>query len=332
MQTQAKAQMQRRLKRIVYNTSLFLSVALTLGLSSLLGNGISTSVYAEEAPTKVVASDLVNVERKTQNQKQASRQAPAPTTQSITNNISIEEATKENQPRALQATKVAIVEDIQAATSFDSVSNDAGKTLVNKVEEKKVDVLEDPTVPTPEPTPEPSLSDILSVANTDEEYIWLYLTASVEIGGAGMTKAGAAAVMGCIQAESNFRTEALNSSDGGYGLLQWTNTVGASRRDNLVNWCNNNQLDPSTLIGQLKFAVHELQTKYSSASGYKFAVYEALTTSEDIAYCLEMFFCHAEAGTDVPVSSTYIYGGHTSTLDMFNRRLSYAYNFYSNLG
>ena len=50
---------------------------------------------------------------------------------------------------------------------------------------------------------------------------------------AGLSKAGTAAVMGCMVKESNLRTTAENPNDGGYGLLQWT----YSRKTDLLNWC-----------------------------------------------------------------------------------------------
>ena len=174
-----------------------------------------------------------------------------------------------------------------------------------------------------------TLEEILNTATSDNEYVWFYLTSPEDIGGAGMTDAGAAAVMGCMQAESGVSTSALNYTDGGYGLLQWTDTYTSSRKSNLFGWCSSNGYDSGTLLGQLSFASHELKTLFSSNAGYSFPVYETLTSSGDIDSCLRMFYSHAEAGTDVPISADYIYAGHSNTYEMYMNRLNYAWTMYN---
>lgn len=101
----------------------------------------------------------------------------------------------------------------------------------------------------------------------------------------GLSKAGTAAVMGCMSMESGLKASAENPSDGGYGLLQWT----YSRKTDLFNWCYGNGYDPNTVTGQVMFFVYELNSTYSKAAKYSYPVYEThyKRQPED---CLSMFF------------------------------------------
>lgn len=141
----------------------------------------------------------------------------------------------------------------------------------------------------------------------------------------GLSKAGTAAVMGCMVKESNLRTTAENPNDGGYGLLQWT----YSRKTDLLNWCYSAGLDASSVEGQVQFFVHELQSKYSKAARYSYPVYETLTSSESVEDSLAMFFSHMEAGTNVPISASKIYCGNLTTMNLYQARLSAAYKYFA---
>lgn len=162
-----------------------------------------------------------------------------------------------------------------------------------------------------------------------EDWIFGFLTTSEDLGGAGLTKAGASAVMGCIEHESRFITSAENRIDSGYGLLQWTNTPGSGRRASLEKWCSNNGYRVDSVEGQMQFFKHELKSKFSSELGYSYGVYETLKTSGSIEECLKMFFCHAEAGQDVKISTSVTYGG-TNTQVLYDNRYESAWKFYNN--
>lgn len=167
--------------------------------------------------------------------------------------------------------------------------------------------------------PEIDLGEITDV----EPYVYQYLRNS------GFTKEGACAVMGIIKAESGFNPNAENPNDGGFGLIQWT----YGRRTNLENWCSQNGLDYRTKEAQMKFFVYELQAVYSNSAGYAYPVYETLVSSNDLSYCVEMFFCHAEAGTNVSITPDGEYApGTGSTQEMFDKRLSYATAYYNQMG
>ena len=100
---------------------------------------------------------------------------------------------------------------------------------------------------------EVSEEDYLSLFNTDgsregnAQAIWNFLKAK------GLSDAAAAGVLGNIQAECNFSTTAVGDGGTSYGLIQWHN----SRWTNLKNFCSQNNLDPSSLRGQLEFLWNE---------------------------------------------------------------------------
>lgn len=140
----------------------------------------------------------------------------------------------------------------------------------------------------------------------------------------GLSKAGTAAVMGCMTMESGLNASAENPSDGGYGLLQWT----YSRKTDLFNWCHGNGYDPNTVTGQVMFFAYELSSTYSKAAKYSYPVYETLTTSDSLEDCLSMFFSHMEAGTNVAISSSKVYAGGLTTLNLYHERLTAAYKYF----
>lgn len=87
----------------------------------------------------------------------------------------------------------------------------------------------------------------------NKEAIWKALSS------AGLSDYAVAGAMGNIQHESGFNTNQLNTTgDGGYGLCQWTD----SRRDQLVEFCKSNGLDPSSVNGQIRFFFHEIASDY----------------------------------------------------------------------
>lgn len=83
-----------------------------------------------------------------------------------------------------------------------------------------------------------------------EEQVWNFLRAN------GFSAAAAAGVMGNMFAESGFIVDVEEyGGGGGYGLCQWT----GSRRTDLINWCQNNGFDYTTLEGQLNFLLYEVE-------------------------------------------------------------------------
>lgn len=85
---------------------------------------------------------------------------------------------------------------------------------------------------------------------TVQERVWNFLRAQ------GFSAAATAAIMGNIQQESGFdpTIEEIGNAVG-FGLCQWS----YERRTNLINWCNNNGYDYSTVEGQLAYLIYELE-------------------------------------------------------------------------
>ena len=88
----------------------------------------------------------------------------------------------------------------------------------------------------------------------------------------GFNKAAATAVMANMYHESRFNT--TTNGDGGtsYGLSQWHK----ERKTNLINYCNKNGYDYTTVEGQMKFYEYELKNNYPK-------VYEKLKNTPNTA-------------------------------------------------
>ena len=126
----------------------------------------------------------------------------------------------------------------------------------------------------------------------------------------GLNTAAACAVVANIYCESSFNPNAKGDYVDGvhtsYGICQWHN----SRYTNLINWCNNNGYDYTTLTGQLNFLMYELKNSYKS-------VWNKLTTVENTAdgcYDAAAYWC---ARYEVPAGYGYwqdgvLYYGKTS--------------------
>ena len=101
------------------------------------------------------------------------------------------------------------------------------------------------------------------------EGIWNLLTTKYHY-----SNQAAAAIMGSMQQESSFNPNASQGGGGieasiaqgegtnGFGLCQWT----GSRTQALVNFCNSNNLDPTTVEGQVAFMNYEMGQRGSNAA------------------------------------------------------------------
>jgi hypothetical protein len=101
-------------------------------------------------------------------------------------------------------------------------------------------------------------------------------------------KVALAVIMGNIQQESNFRPNVCEGGAivpydrclrGGYGLIQWTTQ---KRYDGLGKFCKRYGCDPSSLVGQTRYMINELefrgeldyfQTRYQQLPYYMNAAY-----------------------------------------------------------
>lgn len=101
------------------------------------------------------------------------------------------------------------------------------------------------------------------------EQIWNTLTTKYHY-----SNQAAAAIMGSMQQESSFDPNASQHGGGieasiaqgdgenGFGLCQWT----GSRTQALVDFCNSNNLDPTTAEGQIAFMNHEMGQRGSNSA------------------------------------------------------------------
>lgn len=221
------------------------------------------------------------------------------------------------------STPIETVNELDEAFTMMETSEEAQEEITTAgAEVESSDAAEpEPQIETAEAAieePEPETETIPD--NLDDNELEIYTA----LRSAGLSKAGTAAVMGCMTMESGLNASAENPSDGGYGLLQWT----YSRKTDLFNWCHGNGYDPNTVTGQVMFFAYELNSTYSKAAKYSYPVYETLTTSDSLEDCLSMFFSHMEAGTNVAISSSKVYAGGLTTLNLYHERLTAAYKYF----
>lgn len=119
--------------------------------------------------------------------------------------------------------------------------------------------------------PQPTVDiDKNLIGGTNAEKIFNFFTSK------GLTPAQAAGFIGNFYAESSLKPDAKNPNDKGKvseGLAQWR----GDRRDNLIAYSNENNLDYKSLTAQLNFTMHELRTSESRAYG---KIKEASTPKE----------------------------------------------------
>ena len=95
--------------------------------------------------------------------------------------------------------------------------------------------------------------DIFS--GTNEQIIFKFLTRVAKY-----NTAAACGILSNIKSESGFRPAALGDNGTSFGICQWH----AGRWTRLMNWCNSNGYDHTTLKGQLYFLQYELKRYYPS--------------------------------------------------------------------
>lgn len=151
--------------------------------------------------------------------------------------------------------------------------------------------------------------DIFSSGASDQDIIWTFLRMN------GFSAAAAAGIMGNWERESGNHPDVNEVGGyGGYGLAQWTNTGSgsAARKTNLINWCNSNGYDYTSLEGQLNYFLYEFNLPaYSQNLG---ASYKTLT---DVWTATDRFLTYFEGCT----VRTAIVG--------WNVRINAAYEYYN---
>ena len=111
----------------------------------------------------------------------------------------------------------------------------------------------------------------------NKEIVWNFLLSK------GLTEEAAAGVMGNIQQESNFNTEATNSTSGAYGLFQWL----GGRKTGLQQYAREQGKDVSDINLQLDYFWKELNSTEKSTLN---ALKEPAGRASDYAYTFEQKF------------------------------------------
>ena len=118
-------------------------------------------------------------------------------------------------------------------------------------------------------------------SGTTEEIVWQYFTNN------GYSKESTAGIMGNIQHESGFKTDALESGGDGFGLIQWSNV----RRDAIEAKAAADNADINDVNFQLEYLQWELESGdyWAPSSGSANYDFEKFKTGSDIVYSTEAF-------------------------------------------
>ena len=102
---------------------------------------------------------------------------------------------------------------------------------------------------------------------------------------------GAKAIMTNANFESGLNPQAYNPNSGAGGIFQWI----GDRKNNLINYCTNNDLNPASIEGQVAFMDYELKTVYNGYAGVN--LYDDLQncTPADLERCTVNFCAAYEA-------------------------------------
>ena len=103
------------------------------------------------------------------------------------------------------------------------------------------------------------------------------------VGEMGLNRAAAMGVLANIKYESAYKPTINGDGGTSYGLCQWH----LGRKTNLINWCKQNDLDYTTVEGQLRFLQYELSTSYPGVLSYLKKVDNTAEGAYDAAY----YFC-----------------------------------------
>jgi hypothetical protein len=132
--------------------------------------------------------------------------------------------------------------------------------------------------------------DVLAVsANAKEIYHFL-------IYNMGLNSAAACGILANIRTESYFNPDALGDNGSSYGICQWhDSSTGVGRYTNLINWCQKNGYEYTTLDGQLHFLQYELSQDDKSILYNGKTIYDAMLAvpnTADGAYQAGYYWCN----------------------------------------
>ena len=117
------------------------------------------------------------------------------------------------------------------------------------------------STPIPEPSPSPMpMFDIIDgrtiyLSITEEEFVEI---AGILREGLGVNDAALAGVMGNLQGESGFNPHKVGDDGGAFGICQWR----GARLEQMVEYCEDHDLNPVSRDGQLSFLIYDLVNNY----------------------------------------------------------------------
>ena len=115
------------------------------------------------------------------------------------------------------------------------------------------------TSPEPTPTPMPMFDIIdgrtIYLSITEDEFIEI---AGILREGLGVNDAALAGIMGNLQGESGFNPHKVGDDGGAFGICQWR----GARLDQMVQYCEEHDLNPVSRDGQLSFLIYDLVNNY----------------------------------------------------------------------
>ena len=114
---------------------------------------------------------------------------------------------------------------------------------------------------------------------TNEELCYAFLTKV-----AGYSHAAACGIVANIKYESGFKPGSIGDSGKSLGICQWY----SSRREQLISWCQKNDFDPESLLGQLYYLKYDLEERYTAVGKYLKSVDNTASGAYDAAY----YFCY----------------------------------------
>ncbi len=115
------------------------------------------------------------------------------------------------------------------------------------------------TSPEPTPTPMPMFDIIdgrtIYLSITEDEFIEI---AGILREGLGVNDAALAGILGNLQGESGFNPHKVGDDGGAFGICQWR----GARLDQMVQYCEEHDLNPVSRDGQLSFLIYDLVNNY----------------------------------------------------------------------
>ena len=124
-----------------------------------------------------------------------------------------------------------------------------------------------------------SSNSIFNASYSNEQITYMFLTKVM-----GYNTAAAVGIMANIKYESGYKPVSSGDSGASYGICQWY----SGRKTRLINWCEENGYDHSTLEGQLYYLQYDLTHNYTKVHKYLSAV----ENTADGAYDAGYYFCY----------------------------------------